>query len=78
MYGEKDIEAPQYQLTGSAVFENVESGEVDLCIFRSSDETCRDYYPEQVMRQSWICDYPILAYKSASPDNKEIVLCHLA
>ena len=76
--GKKDVEAPRLEVTGSAIFENVESGEVDLCIFRSFDESCKEYYPEQAMRQSWICDYPILAYKSVSPDNKEIVLCHLA
>ena len=50
MDGSKDVEAPRYELTGSAVFENVESGEVDLCIFRSLDATCKEYYPETVMR----------------------------
>ena len=27
---------------------------------------------------SWVVDYPILAYKSVSPDSKEIVIMHLA
>ena len=26
---------------------------------------------------NWAIDYPIFAYKSASPDNKEIVFMHL-
>lgn len=48
--GKKDVEAPRLEVTGSAIFENVESGEVDLCIFRSFDESCKEYYPEQAMR----------------------------
>ena len=27
---------------------------------------------------TWAVDYPIIAYKSVSPDNREIVLVHLA
>lgn len=49
-HGQKDVEVPRLEVTGSAVFENVESGEVDLCIFKSLDENCKEYYPEQVMR----------------------------
>ena len=29
-------------------------------------------------RSTFVVDYPILAYKSVSPDNKEIVIMHLA
>ena len=65
-------------LTGSAIFENMESGKVDLCIFKSVDQEYNAPYPQKAKRQSWVIDYPILAYKSVSPDNKEIVICHLA
>ena len=27
---------------------------------------------------SWVVDYPIFAYKSVAPDNREIVIMHLA
>ena len=29
-------------------------------------------------RSTFVVDYPILAYKSVSPDNKEVVIMHLA
>ena len=35
-------------------------------------------YPLKPLQQSWIVDYPMLAYKCMSPDNKEIALVHLA
>ena len=30
------------------------------------------------MRQSWIIDYPLLAYKTFSPTNTEIAIVHMA
>lgn len=30
------------------------------------------------MPQSWIVDYPLLAYKTYSPDNSEIAIVHMA
>ena len=43
------MRAPKLNLVGSAVFENIETGEVDLCIFRSLDQNCREYYPQNIM-----------------------------
>ena len=37
-----------------------------------------EYMPQHAIEQKWIVDYPILAYKSAAPNNREIVLVHLA
>ena len=37
-----------------------------------------EYMPQHAIEQKWIVDYPILAYKSVTPDNKEIVLAHLS
>ena len=46
--------------------EEEEEGEVDL------------HYPQQPVQQSWIVDYPLLAYKTASPDNKTIAILNMA
>ena len=35
-------------------------------------------YPQENTNQSWIVDYPLLAYKTASPTNKEIAVAHMA
>ena len=35
-------------------------------------------YPQEPPMQSWIVDYPLLAYKTASPTNKEIAIVHMA
>ena len=45
-HGKKEVLVPRFELTGSAVYENVETGEVDLCIFRSLDKKCEEYYPQ--------------------------------
>ena len=45
-HGKKEVSVPRFELTGSAVYENVETGEVDLCIFRSLDKNCEEYYPQ--------------------------------
>ena len=35
-------------------------------------------YPQTPVQQSWIVDYPLLAYKTATPMNKEIAIVHMA
>ena len=35
-------------------------------------------YPQQPVPQSWMVDYPLLAYKTATPMNKEIAIVHMA
>ena len=35
-------------------------------------------YPQQPMRQSHFVNYPILAYKCMTPDNRDIAIVHLA
>ena len=35
-------------------------------------------FPQETMIQSWIVDYPLLAYKTSSPTNKEIAIAHMA
>ena len=36
------------------------------------------YYPQEPVPQSWIVDYPLLAYKTFTPRNKEIAIIHMA
>lgn len=36
------------------------------------------FYPQKPTHQSFIIDYPILAYKSMAPDDSEIVIENLA
>ena len=35
-------------------------------------------HPQEPLTQTHQIDYPILAYKSVSPDNKELTICNLA
>ena len=35
-------------------------------------------YPCAPLRQQWIVDYPLMAYKTFSPANNEIAIVHLA
>ena len=35
-------------------------------------------FPQEPLQQSWTVDYPMLAYKTMSPENREIALVHLA
>ena len=51
---------------------------MNFSIFRSKDSESNEYYPQDATLQSWVVNYPILAYKSVAPDDKEIVLVHLA
>lgn len=36
------------------------------------------YYYQEPVPQSWIVDYPLLAYKTFTPRNKEIAIVHMA
>ena len=35
-------------------------------------------FPQEPLLQDWIVDYPLLAYKTSSPTNKEITIVHMA
>ena len=75
---EEELRLMKLKVTGSFIFEDVESGEFTLNIFRSKDFQSREYHPQSALHQSYVVNYPILAYKSVAPDNSEIVLVHLA
>lgn len=45
---------------------------------KESDEEMELDYPQQPVAQSWIVDYPLLAYKTYTPMNREIAIMHLS
>lgn len=70
------------RLYGSVLFEECGSGEVKLNMFSAEvgiedDQELLDY-PQEPVPQSWIVDYPLLAYKTFTPRNKEIAIVHMA
>ena len=44
---------------------------------QSADKVKRDY-PSSPLRQSWIADYPLLAYKTPDPKDSEIAVINMA
>lgn len=44
----------------------------------NEDEQAQLDYPQQPVPQSWIVDYPLLAYKTYDPKNREIAIIHMA
>ena len=71
----KDLE-----VIGGVIFEQSDHSELTLNWYfanlKSKGEKCR--YSQSPLNQSWIVDYPMLAYKSMLPTNREIALVHLA
>lgn len=71
-------------MIGSALFEDLSSNDVTLCTYSGIDSSKENvnpgqvFHPRQMVSQSVVIDYPILAYKSLSPDNRDIVLVHLS
>ena len=45
---------------------------------KTEEEELELDYPQQPVSQSWIVDYPLLAYKTCTPMNKEIAIIHLS
>ena len=66
---------------GSIVYENVTLRQLQMGFFSSIlGETTKELidYPQSPLDQTWIIQYPLLAYKCFTPDNREIALVHLA
>ena len=62
------------------VYEDEVTGELVLNFYTSSfegDKTLDFEYSQKPLQQTWRIDYPLLAYKCASPDNREIAIVHL-
>lgn len=76
----------EHGFIGSILYEEYGSDTIRLSFVTSkpnadgewdNDEEQIDY-PQENMMQNWIVDYPLLAYKTASPTNKEIAVIHMA
>ena len=75
---------------GSVIFEEYGSDELSLNFFTADMPRMKDTkeemlaedkvldYPQSPCDQTWMVDYPLLAYKSPTPMNKEIAIVHLA
>ena len=68
---------------GSIIYE--EYGTDELCLNfvtstmqRYSEGDAELDYPQQPVPQSWMVDYPLLAYKTYTPRNREIAIVHMA
>ena len=66
------------EIIGQAVFEDQESGEFVLSFIQSTKADFLQVYPQNTIEQKWTLDYPLLAYKSVSPDNREIIITNVA
>ena len=77
-------------LVGSVVFENIEQNLLNLSFFISEITTNSEdkalaaavdnnkHYPQNPTQQEWAVSYPILAYKSFTPDDEELVIINMA
>lgn len=75
---------------GTVIFEKYGTDEIVLSFFQSqfsklakkSDDLDQEeedlQFPQNPVPQTWIVDYPLLAYKTFTPNNKEIAIVHLA
>jgi hypothetical protein len=73
---------------GALIYEEYGSDEMVLSFFQAECKKRKaqklDNYewtlehPQQPVNQSWIVDYPLLAYKTFTPRNREIAILHLA
>ena len=68
------------QIIGSLVYENPQTGDLFLNFYSTAFKSVRGSrqdYPQQPLLQSFIVNYPLLAYKSYEPTNNKIALVHL-
>ena len=70
-------------LSGYVIYEEAETNSLILNFYKSDIEKGSQFHeeyqhPQIPMSQSWIIEYPLLAYKSFTPNNSELVVMHLA
>ena len=68
---------------GSIIYEEVGNASLTLNFFttrlRTKEQTeIEPELPQKPMPQTWIVQYPLLAYKNFMPNNTEICIVHLA
>ena len=69
------------EVIGSVVYEEYGTDDFILEFFTAKldrkDDDIFDY-SQRPLAQTWIVDYPLLAYKDYTPENKDIVIVHMA
>ena len=66
-------------IIGSLLYEEYGTDEFQLEFFTTTIGKDEKFdFPQRPLAQTWIVDYPLLAYKSFTPDNKEICVIHMA
>jgi len=77
------ISSDGQRISGSVMYLDYISSDLCLNYFtapvkqQSADKVRRDY-PSSALRQSWIADYPLLAYKTPNPMDNEIAVINMA
>ena len=72
------------RIFGSVIYEEMGSDDLVLNFMTAQipsgpkDASQERDYPQQPVPQSWMVDYPLLAYKNWTPMNKEITIVHMA
>lgn len=77
------------RIFGSVLYAEYPSGDIRLNMWSANINTEKDshsglarqdtlFYQQEPVPQSWIVDYPLLAYKTFTPRNKEIAIIHMA
>ena len=73
----EEAEMPAISVVSSVIFEDPCNGELTLNFYTSKLDSDEMEYYQAPLHQTFRIDYPLLAYKHMTPDNKEIVLMHL-
>ena len=71
----------ELEVIGAIIFEQSDHSELTLNWYFTHLRPAKGWrikYSQEPLNQSWIVDYPMLAYKSQLPTNREIALVHLA
>ena len=73
----------QKQVIGSLIYEEMGSDDLILEFFtapldRTKGEDEKLDYSQRPLTQTYMVDYPLLAYKNYTPENREICICHMA
>ena len=66
---------------GSVLYEDPTTADLTLNFYSSylkEEDDIELDFSQQPTPQSWTVDYPMLAYKTSSPEDNEIALVHLA
>ena len=71
---------PEGRFIGSITYEEYGSDELVMNFVTATQNPVEGQlldYPQSPVKQSWIVDYPLLAYKTYTPKNREIAIVHM-